>query len=391
MGFLLVLQPLPMGIPVEEMDFKWSPFGVQAHGIPMAKLTRHNGEIIGRRIGNLIGVEALHDGLLLDRSFLRIRVEVDVTKPLPLGRLGHDNSSCKFVSREEGKNSGYGPALQTSRASKLNTPLKEVRQWVDMAEERVRNLVSHRQGKEQREDVCTVARKDTTRTTDLAVADQENRDQALRQDVVSDSGKGKGSGDVSVLIDEVIGVHDSLSQLGAMDSILSCTKAATTPPPGKVILSTAQSSGGLRPKYFVTEPTDNNLIVRHSFSCRSGTGPTLEIGIEELSPNSSPANLSFMDQALDKSMATFFQDLSIKRKAHDELRDEGPPKRIKMTKFCVERECLAVVPDKKGKGPRNDKGRIYSKIRNFGRVQQHELTAGLGTHMEEEVTDGALV
>ncbi|KAI8005848.1 hypothetical protein LOK49_LG07G00566 [Camellia lanceoleosa] len=154
MGYLLVLQPLALGRSVEQMDFKWSPFWIQVYGTPVAKLTRQNGEIIGRRIGNLIGVEALHDSLLLERSFLRLRVEVDVSKPLPrgfilqhhgskdkeswvsykyeklsdfcydYGRLGHESSSCTFVSREEGKNSGYGPELRTSRAPRLDTPEK---------------------------------------------------------------------------------------------------------------------------------------------------------------------------------------------------------------------------------------------------------------------------
>ncbi|KAI8006296.1 hypothetical protein LOK49_LG07G01503 [Camellia lanceoleosa] len=86
-------------------------------------------------------VEAPSDGLLIHRSFLRLRIEVDVTKPLlqglilyrrdssgpvgdgikvyykyekltefcyDCGRIGHDNLSCKFVSQEEWRNSGYG-------------------------------------------------------------------------------------------------------------------------------------------------------------------------------------------------------------------------------------------------------------------------------------------
>ncbi|KAI7982273.1 hypothetical protein LOK49_LG15G01605 [Camellia lanceoleosa] len=132
MSYLIVLQPLATGKSVEEIDFKWSSFWIQVHGLPVAKLTRQNGEIIGRRIGNLVGVEALHDGLLLVWSFLRLMVEVDVSEPLPrgfilqhhgskdkeswisykyeklsnfcydYGSLGHDKSSCKFVSRVEG-------------------------------------------------------------------------------------------------------------------------------------------------------------------------------------------------------------------------------------------------------------------------------------------------
>ncbi|KAI8022776.1 hypothetical protein LOK49_LG03G00471 [Camellia lanceoleosa] len=135
MGHLLVLQPLIAGKSTSDMEFNWSPFWVQVHGLPVAKMTRKNAQIIGQRQGNLIGVEALHEGLLLERSFLRLRVEMDVTKPLPLGfflqanssspdtvhevwvsykyekldefcydcgRLGHNNTLCKFVSREAG-------------------------------------------------------------------------------------------------------------------------------------------------------------------------------------------------------------------------------------------------------------------------------------------------
>ncbi|KAI7996425.1 hypothetical protein LOK49_LG10G01539 [Camellia lanceoleosa] len=91
-------------------------------------------------------VEAPSDDLLIHRSFLRLRVEVDVTKPLlqgfilyhrdssgpvgdgvkvyykyekltefcyDCGRIGHNNLSCKFVSRDEGRNSGYGPNQRT--------------------------------------------------------------------------------------------------------------------------------------------------------------------------------------------------------------------------------------------------------------------------------------
>ncbi|KAF5947497.1 hypothetical protein HYC85_013454 [Camellia sinensis] len=147
MGNLLVLQPLSARVSASEMVFHWSPFWVQVHGLPVAKMTKQNAEFIGKRLGNLIGVEAMHEGLLLNRSYLRIKMEIDVTKPLPLGfflqhnsssgseqmetwvhykyekladfcydcgRIGHVNSVCKFVSREEGKNSLYGPDLRNS-------------------------------------------------------------------------------------------------------------------------------------------------------------------------------------------------------------------------------------------------------------------------------------
>ncbi|KAL7172330.1 hypothetical protein ACSBR2_031928 [Camellia fascicularis] len=59
-GNLLVLQPLKMGCSVSEMDFSFCPFWVQVHGLPMDRLTRHNGQIIAESLGQLIGVEAPH-------------------------------------------------------------------------------------------------------------------------------------------------------------------------------------------------------------------------------------------------------------------------------------------------------------------------------------------
>ncbi|KAI8026147.1 hypothetical protein LOK49_LG02G02730 [Camellia lanceoleosa] len=68
MGNLLVLQPLPVGKAISEMDFSYCPFWIQVHGLPMDKMTRRNGQIIANSIGKLIGVEAPTEGLLLARS-----------------------------------------------------------------------------------------------------------------------------------------------------------------------------------------------------------------------------------------------------------------------------------------------------------------------------------
>lgn len=121
-------------------------------------MTKTNGEIIGRRIGRLMRVEAYCEGLLLYRSFLRIRVAIDITKPLPKGfrlhhggpdqanapeiwiafkfeklfgflfrlwRIGHDRRVCKFVTREVGNLFGYGPEMCTG------LPMEHYRKQVD--------------------------------------------------------------------------------------------------------------------------------------------------------------------------------------------------------------------------------------------------------------------
>ncbi|KAI8027045.1 hypothetical protein LOK49_LG02G00268 [Camellia lanceoleosa] len=146
-------QPLPLEKAIDELDFRWSPFWVQVHGLPCDKMTRAHGEVIGNRIGQLVEIEAPSDGLLIHRNFLRLRVEVDVSKPLlqgfilyrrdssgPVGNglkvyykyerlsefcydcgcIRHDKLACKFVSREEGLHSGYGPSQRTGPVKNLS-------------------------------------------------------------------------------------------------------------------------------------------------------------------------------------------------------------------------------------------------------------------------------
>ncbi|KAH7843328.1 hypothetical protein Vadar_015228 [Vaccinium darrowii] len=170
MNNLLVLHPLEEGIAITEIDFTVCPFWVQVHGLPVDKMTRNNAEAIGRRFGNLLGVEAATDGLLLNRSFLRVRVGINLELPLPkgfwlrrttnsgtdrwiwykyekladfcyaCGRIGHDNKGCRFVSREAGLTSGYGSELKTSRARNPLIPGAPIHKQREQAEDRLSEL-----------------------------------------------------------------------------------------------------------------------------------------------------------------------------------------------------------------------------------------------------------
>ncbi|KAL7165871.1 hypothetical protein ACSBR2_036691 [Camellia fascicularis] len=155
----------------------WSIMGnLLVHGLPMDKMTRCNGQIIGESTGKLIGVEAPNDGLLLSRSFLRLRVEVNVTLPLPRGfklqrqikgstemkeiwvsfkyerlfdfcydceRIGHDKNSCKFVSREAGRLSSYGLEMRIGVTKNIGLPVEFYRHQIDELEARLRSLLRH--------------------------------------------------------------------------------------------------------------------------------------------------------------------------------------------------------------------------------------------------------
>lgn len=85
MNNLLVLSPLKVGAVVEEMVFSKYPFWVQIHGLPIEKMSRTNAEIIGKRFGRLLAIETSPDNILLARSFLRVKVEINIDQPLPKG------------------------------------------------------------------------------------------------------------------------------------------------------------------------------------------------------------------------------------------------------------------------------------------------------------------
>lgn len=167
MGSLLVLIPLENGMVIPEIGFLICPFWVQIHGLPVEKMSRTNAEIIGRRFGKLLAVEASSEKIILCRSFLRVRVEINTSNPLPkgfwlrgkvdrwisfkyeklpnfcyaCGRIGHDNRECKFVSKEEGERSGYGPELRTGRARKTDALIEVIHEEGGESNARVENLV----------------------------------------------------------------------------------------------------------------------------------------------------------------------------------------------------------------------------------------------------------
>lgn len=75
----------PPGLSIQELDLYKSAFWVQIHGLPREMLTINNAERIGKVLGNLLEVDkAAIFGVTL-RSYLRIRVEIDIKKPLQEG------------------------------------------------------------------------------------------------------------------------------------------------------------------------------------------------------------------------------------------------------------------------------------------------------------------
>ncbi|KAL0311503.1 UNVERIFIED_CONTAM: hypothetical protein Sangu_2445000 [Sesamum angustifolium] len=65
-----------------EVDLTWYGFHVRIHGLPIGKMTLDIARFIGDKIGRLHTFDQAK-GLESWGSFMRLRVEIDITKPLP--------------------------------------------------------------------------------------------------------------------------------------------------------------------------------------------------------------------------------------------------------------------------------------------------------------------
>lgn len=70
---------------LNSIQFKFEPFWVQLHNIPLAAMTEEVGSQFGETIGHVIRVDADSDGSKWGKC-LRMRVAIDMNKPLLRGR-----------------------------------------------------------------------------------------------------------------------------------------------------------------------------------------------------------------------------------------------------------------------------------------------------------------
>ncbi|KAH7854666.1 hypothetical protein Vadar_016636 [Vaccinium darrowii] len=119
-------------------------------------------------------LETDSNGLCLSGGFLRVRVEINTSQPLPkgfflrgrtnssrdrcisfkyeklpdfcytCGRTGQDNRGCCYVTRDEGERSGYGPELRIGRVRRSALLIEVIQAEVDAAEVGLQNLLLRR-------------------------------------------------------------------------------------------------------------------------------------------------------------------------------------------------------------------------------------------------------
>lgn len=110
-------------LSLAKIDFYAVQSWVQAHGLPLGRMNKVVVAKLDAKIGRLIEIDCVGEGIQLNRSFLRFRVKLNIRKPLVSGftlkrevlsdmwiefkyerlskfcydcsRIGHDKDSCK--------------------------------------------------------------------------------------------------------------------------------------------------------------------------------------------------------------------------------------------------------------------------------------------------------
>lgn len=96
-GAHLVLKKWDPNLALEDIDFTFSSFWVQVHGLPLKYLNRTNVEKIGNLIGSVNKVQEEVKQNLAGLRFLRFNVELDTTKPISSGFFHKQGSGGTWV------------------------------------------------------------------------------------------------------------------------------------------------------------------------------------------------------------------------------------------------------------------------------------------------------
>ncbi|OMO68596.1 hypothetical protein COLO4_29560 [Corchorus olitorius] len=150
MGYCLNLKFWPPDKSMREVDLDSIAFWVQIHSLPREMMVKSNAMKIGSLLGNVLEIEEPRGRFGINRSFLRVRVELKAKKALVpgvwvnrqggdrawaefkyeklsdfcfnCGRLGH---SCKFCQEVVAATQKFGPFMRAPMAKQLLSPGKQ--------------------------------------------------------------------------------------------------------------------------------------------------------------------------------------------------------------------------------------------------------------------------
>ncbi|TYJ48923.1 hypothetical protein E1A91_A01G098200v1 [Gossypium mustelinum] len=100
MGYCICLHRWQPGFTLDELDFSQVAYWVQVHGLSLDQMSPKNAKKVGDQIGKVLEIEDPISSHGIRRGFFRIRVLIDVSKPLPSGfwasRAGKSNIWVSF-------------------------------------------------------------------------------------------------------------------------------------------------------------------------------------------------------------------------------------------------------------------------------------------------------
>lgn len=248
LGSLLCLHRWTPEFTVHEIDFTYSPFWIQIHGVPLDGISKENARRIASKVGEVEEVEDPFMGYKLARGFMRARVNVDITKSLitgfriprkempntwawiyyeklqdycfKCGRLGHGRKDCdepEAVALWNPSKPRYGPKLGVPPLKELTSVIAGMSHNGDEESEvYAQGWESENDGRGGREfslgfvkagDVMARVARVADRRFPQKVEEQVKQKEAARltQWAVKEKGeKGEGSGKESTMESEIV-------------------------------------------------------------------------------------------------------------------------------------------------------------------------------------------
>lgn len=86
-GGHLLLKEWSPAVPFRELDFNFSAFWVQIHGLPLCFMTKANAKKIGGICPVVLSCEVSSRTNFIGKRYIGLQVEVDLRKPVPSGFL----------------------------------------------------------------------------------------------------------------------------------------------------------------------------------------------------------------------------------------------------------------------------------------------------------------
>ncbi|KAG5536301.1 hypothetical protein RHGRI_023918 [Rhododendron griersonianum] len=273
------------------------------------------------------------------------------------GRIGHDNRGCKFVSKEDGDKSGYGPELRTGRARRVDVSIEVIHEEGDAASARDENLsLQHSELLGDRAARGSVVGME--RVMPLATGQIQLKDAGVRE-AHSTTGTDRGySQRTAVVLPRATGKTLPIIPLSSPQGI---SKSASSGPSESLAvfgsdpstepnLPTINTKSAKPPSpaqnpssnYFVTEPSDSPRALSPTQTLTyHNLNPPIPL-LEAQTPYSSPSSENptpgqliptkpVSPKSFEISLSQVFNSLNLIRKASEESLE---PSRSKILRLC---------------------------------------------------------